>query len=210
MIQVFDWETGKYKGKLVGAGADATGDLAGQSVFSGSVEGLTIAGNHLFAVDEGAGRIQIFDLSNPKSFNTDLAGFAPTRRARNGGYKGFFGHAPLVDFEDKNNKTLQQQVKDGSIIPGQANPPGYFCSPDSIASYMDREAARRTSPSPINAITVLPSIAGLTSTGQWRGGAEKQPSRERRGWRSCGQRRKGRAQEGQKEALILSPKAISI
>jgi hypothetical protein len=139
VIQVFDWETGKYKGKLLGAAVDAADKPAGQNVFSGSVEGLTIAGNYLFAVDESVGRIQIFDLSNPKTFNTDLAGFAATRGARNGGYKGFFGHGPLVDFEDKNNKTLQQQVKDGSIIPGQANPPGYFCSPDSIASYSDKE-----------------------------------------------------------------------
>jgi len=140
VIQIFDWETGKYKGKLIGATADAAGKPAGQSVFSGSVEGLAIAGNHLFAVDESVGHIQVFDLSGPKVFNTDLAGFDATRGARNGGYKGFFGHAPLVDFEDKNNKALQQQVKDGSIIPGQANPPGYFCSPDSIASYTDKES----------------------------------------------------------------------
>jgi hypothetical protein len=120
--------------------ADAAGKPAGQSVFSGSVEGLAIAGNHLFAVDESVGHIQVFDLSGPKVFNTDLAGFAATRGARSGGYMGFFGHAPLVDFEDKNNKALQQQVKDGSIIPGQANPPGYFCSPDSIASYTDKES----------------------------------------------------------------------
>jgi hypothetical protein len=140
VIRVFDWETGKYKGKLLGAGADAAGKPAGQSVFSGAVEGLAIANNHLLAVDESAGRIQIFDLSNPKVFNTDLAGFGATRRARSGGYKGFFGHAPLVDFEDKNNKTLQQQVKDGEVIPGQANPPGYFCSPDSITSYTDKQS----------------------------------------------------------------------
>ena len=140
VIQVFDWETGKYKGNLLGATVDPTGKPGGQSIFSGSVEGLTIAGNYLFAVDESVGRIQVFDLSNPKVFNTDLAGFAASRRARNGGYKGFFGHASLVDFEDKNNKALQQPVKDGSIIPGQANPPGYFCSPDSIASYTDKES----------------------------------------------------------------------
>jgi hypothetical protein len=140
VIQIFDWETGKYKGKLIGATADAAGKPAGQSVFSGSVEGLAIAGNHLFAVDESVGHIQVFDLSGPKVFNTDLAGFDATRGARNGGYMGFFGHAPLVDFEDKNNKALQQQVKVGSIIPGQANPPGYFCSPDSIASYTDKES----------------------------------------------------------------------
>ncbi|HEX5085590.1 MAG TPA: hypothetical protein VFY40_26440, partial [Blastocatellia bacterium] len=138
VIQVFDWDTGKYKGKLLGASADAAGKPAGQRVFSGSVEGLALAGNYLFAVDESVGRIQIFDLSNPKVFNSDLAGFAATQGSRNGGYKGFFGHAPLVNFEDKTNKALQQQVKEGSIIPGQANPPGYFCSPDSIASYTDK------------------------------------------------------------------------
>jgi hypothetical protein len=138
VIQVFDWETGKYKGKLLGGIADATGKPGGQRVFSGSVEGLALAGNYLFAVDESVGHIQIFDLSNPKAFNTDLAGFAASQGTRNGGYKGFFGHSPLVNFEDKNNKALQQQVKQGSIIPGQANPPGYFCSPDSIASYTDK------------------------------------------------------------------------
>jgi hypothetical protein len=138
VIQVFDWDTGKYKGKLLGAGADATGKPAGQRVFSGSVEGLALAGNYLFAVDESVGHVQIFDLNNPKVFNSDLAGFAATQGSRNGGYKGFFGHAPLVNFEDKTNKALQQQVKEGSIIPGQANPPGYFCSPDSIASYTDK------------------------------------------------------------------------
>jgi len=139
VIQVFDWETGKYKGKLIGATADATGKPSGQSVFSGSVEGLAIAGHYLFAVDESAGRVQVFDLNNPKVFGSDLAGFAATRRARNGGYKGFFGQAAMVDFDDKTNKALQQQVKDGAVIPGQANPPGYFCSPDAIASYTDKE-----------------------------------------------------------------------
>ncbi len=139
VIQVFDWETGKSKGKLVGATTDAAGNPSGQSVFSGAVEGLAIAGDYLFAVDETAGRIQVFDLKNPKVFNNDLAGFATSRRTRNGGYKGFFGRGPLVDFDDKNNKTLQQQVKDGEVIPGQANPPGYFCSPDAIASYTDKE-----------------------------------------------------------------------
>ncbi|MGE0132319.1 MAG: NHL repeat-containing protein [Blastocatellales bacterium] len=139
VIQVFDWETGKYKGKLIGASADATGKPAGQSVFSGSVEGLAMTGHYLLAVDESAGRIQVFDLGNPKVFGSDLASFAATRRTRNGGYKGFFGHAPMVNFDDKTNKALQQQVKDGAVIPGQANPPGYFCSPDAIASYTGGE-----------------------------------------------------------------------
>jgi hypothetical protein len=135
VIQVFDWETGAYKGKLIGAKPGATGKPEGTRIFSGSVEGLAMANNHLLAVDESVGHIQVFDLSQTNVFNTDLAGYTP---GRVGGYKGFFCHSPQVDFEDKDNKTLQQQVKDGAIIPGQANPPGYFCSPDSIASYKDK------------------------------------------------------------------------
>src|SRR5262252_7568156 len=46
VIQIFDWETGKYKGNLIGATADAAGKPGGQKVFSGSVEGLAIAGNY--------------------------------------------------------------------------------------------------------------------------------------------------------------------
>jgi hypothetical protein len=138
VIQVFDWETGAYQGKLVGAKLDAAGNLSGTRVFSGPVEGLAIAGNHLFAVDETAGQIQVFDLSQASTFNTDLTGYASMRRGS--GYKGFFGHSPMVDFDDKTNKTLQQQVKDGAVIPGQANPPGYFCSPDAIAGYSNKES----------------------------------------------------------------------
>jgi hypothetical protein len=133
VIQIFDWESGAHKGKLIGAGLNPAGTLTGVRIFSGSVEGLAIGANHLFAVDESVGHIQIFDLSRPGVFNTDL-----TAMRRNNGYNGFFGHSSLVDFEDKTNKTLQQQVKDGAIIPGQANPPGYFCSPDAIASYFDK------------------------------------------------------------------------
>jgi hypothetical protein len=135
VIEVFDWETGAYKHRTVGAGKDASGRPAGKSVFFGSVRGLTVTQRHLLAVDESAGHIQIFDLARPEAFNTDLAGYAAPQPARTAGYQGFFGHAPLVDFEDKTNTGLQQQVKAGSIIPGQANPPGYFCSPGSIASY---------------------------------------------------------------------------
>ncbi len=136
-IQVFDWETGVYKDKLVGARSDGAGKPVGKSIFSGAVEGLAITNKHLLAVDESVGHIQIFDLNSPGVFNRDLPGFAPAQRTRNGGYKGFVGHAPQVDFDDKTNKTLQQQVKDGAIIPGQANPPGYFCSPDSIATHTE-------------------------------------------------------------------------
>jgi|GEM_PF-2087711 len=142
VIQVFDRETGAYRRKLVGAAPDASGMPGGNRVFSGAVEGLTLARHHLFAVDESVGHIQVFDLSHPNAFNTDLTGYGPRRAAR-GGYVGFFGRPPLVDFDDKKNTALQQQVKDGSVIPGQANPPGHFCSPDAIASHTD-DATKET------------------------------------------------------------------
>ncbi len=135
VIQVFDYQTGAYLKRMVGAGMDASQRPSGKSVFFGSVEGLTFFNHHLFAVDEGAGHIQIFDLTRPNAFNTDLSGYV---RGRAVGYKGFFGHSPLFDFDDKTNAQLQQQLKSGAIIPGQANPPGHFCSPDAIASYTDR------------------------------------------------------------------------
>jgi hypothetical protein len=137
VIEVFDWETGAYKHRFVGASVDAADRPAGKHVFFGSVEGLSLAQNHLLAVDESAGHIQVFDLARPDAFNTDLVGYAAPRPQRPSGYQGFFGHAPQVDFEDKTNLELQKQVKTGAILPGQANPPGYFCSPDSVASYHD-------------------------------------------------------------------------
>jgi len=141
VVEVFDRETGAYKNRLVGAGKDASGKPAGKRVFFGSVEGMTVANRRLLAVDESAGHIQIFDLARPDAFNTDLAGYAApqsNRAGRGAGYQGFFGRAPLFDFEDKTNTELQQQVKAGSIIPGKANPPGHFCSPGSIASHTDQ------------------------------------------------------------------------
>ena len=138
VVEVFDWQTGAYKNRLIGADLGAAGEPSGKHVFFGSVEGITIADKHLLAVDESAGHIQIFDLSRSDAANNSLSNYASTLKNRSGGYKGFFGHTPMVNFEDKNNKALQQQVKEGSIIPGQANPPGYFCSPDSIASFADK------------------------------------------------------------------------
>jgi len=140
LIQVFDAETGAYRRRLVGATLGPTMDPGGERIFSGSVEGLAIARNHLFAVDESVGRIQIFDLAGRSLFNTDLSGFSTPRINRHRGYLGFVGHPPIVDFEDKTNVELQQKVKDGAVIPGQANPPGYFCSPDSITAYTDLAA----------------------------------------------------------------------
>jgi pSer/pThr/pTyr-binding forkhead associated (FHA) protein/sugar lactone lactonase YvrE len=137
VIEVFDWETGAYKRQVVGAAKDAADKPTGQKVFFGSVEGLAITQQHLLAVDESAGHIQIFNLTKPDVFNTDLAGYPAPHVARENGYRGYFGAAPLVDFEDKSNLALHQQVKTGAIIPGQANPLGHFCSPDSITSYSD-------------------------------------------------------------------------
>ena len=136
-IQVFDLETGAYKHKMIGAREGASGSLTGKRVFFGSVEGLTLIGNYLLGVDESAGHIQIFNLTGADVFNKDLTQY-PANAKSHSGYKGYFGHSSLVDFEDKLNLTLQQKVKDGTIIPGQANPPGYFCSPDAIASYTDK------------------------------------------------------------------------
>lgn len=137
VVQVFDFGTGAYKHKRIGAGEDAAGALTGKRIFFGSVEGLALVGDYLLAVDEAAGHIQIFNISLSDVFNKDLAQYAANSKSRSA-YKGYIGHSSLVDFEDKTNAALQQQVKDGAIIPGQANPPGYFCSPDAIASYTDK------------------------------------------------------------------------
>jgi DNA-binding beta-propeller fold protein YncE len=138
VIQVFDENTGKYKGRIVGARNDGTGKATGKKVFFGSVEGLALAGHYLFAVDEGAGHMHVFDISKENVFNTDLLTYGASSVDRSGGYLGFFGHAPKVDFENKDPQ-LQKQVKDGQITPGELNPPGYFCSPDSISAYLDPE-----------------------------------------------------------------------
>ena len=138
VVEVFDWETGAYKNRTVGASKDASSKSSGKRVFFGSVRGLTVAQRRLLAVDESAGHIHVFNLELPEAFNTDLDGYAAPQPVRAGGYQGFFGHAPLVDFEDKTNAELQQRVKSGAIIPGRANPPGHFCSPGSIASHTDR------------------------------------------------------------------------
>jgi sugar lactone lactonase YvrE len=137
VVQIFDWESGAYKRKLLGGSVDTTMTPGGKRIFFDSVEGLAIARNHLFAVDEAAGHIQVFDLTRPSVYNADLVKFSSPRRNRQAGYLGFFGHSSKMNFEDKTNVELQAQVKNETIIPGQVNPPGYFCSPDSIASFTD-------------------------------------------------------------------------
>jgi hypothetical protein len=138
VVEVFDWETGAYKNRTVGASKDASGKPSGKRVFFGSVKGMTVANRRLLAVDESAGHIQVFDLKLPEAFNNDLDGYAAPQPVRSSGYQGFFGRAPLYDFEDRTDAELQRKVKSGEIIPGQANPPGYFCSPGAIASHTDR------------------------------------------------------------------------
>ena len=136
-IETFDLETGAWKHKVVGASCDASGALSGKHVFYGSVEGLAFIRGYLLAVDEAAGHIHLFDVTRNGAFGTDLASYPLPTIGRDGGYVGFVGHAPRVDFEDKKNTGLQKQVKDEAVIPGQQNPPGYFCSPDSIGAYAD-------------------------------------------------------------------------
>ncbi|HKQ73288.1 MAG TPA: FHA domain-containing protein [Blastocatellia bacterium] len=138
VVEVFDWETGAYKNRTVGAGKDASSKSSGKRVFFGAVRGLTVAKRRLLAVDESAGHIHVFNLELPEAFNTDLDGYAAPQPVRGGGYQGFFGKAPIYDFEDKTDNELQQKVKSGEIIPGKANPPGNFCSPGPIASHTDR------------------------------------------------------------------------
>jgi hypothetical protein len=138
VVEVFDWETGAYKNRTVGASKDDSGKPSGKRVFFGSVRGMTVTQRRLLAVDESAGNIQVFDLKQPEAFNTDLDGYAEPQPVRTAGYQGFFGRAPLYDFEDRTDVELQRKVESGEIIPGQANPPGRFCSPGSIASHTDR------------------------------------------------------------------------
>ncbi|MGH9751192.1 MAG: NHL repeat-containing protein, partial [Blastocatellia bacterium] len=137
VVEVFDLETGAYKNRTVGASKDDSG----KRVFFGSVRGMTVTQRRLLAVDENAGHIQVFDLKLPDAFNTNLNDYAApqsNRERRRAGYQGFFGRAPLSDFEDRTDTELQRKVKSGEIIPGQANPPGHFCSPGAIASHTDR------------------------------------------------------------------------
>ncbi|MDD5428694.1 MAG: hypothetical protein PHI58_05620, partial [Candidatus Omnitrophica bacterium] len=79
MIRAFDLETGKWKGKSIGRGADTlTANPLGRSVFSMSVEGLAIMDGHLFAVDEGEisasknfhGHLLVFDMKSPVLYET--------------------------------------------------------------------------------------------------------------------------------------------
>src|SRR4030095_5367912 len=116
VIEVFDWETGAYKKKVVGASKDASSKTAGKRVFFGSVRGLTVAQRRLLAVDESAGHIHVFNLALPEAFNTDLDGYAAPQPVRAAAYQGFFGRAPLFDFEDKTNSELQQRGQSGEII----------------------------------------------------------------------------------------------
>lgn len=135
-VLVFNLETGAFK-QRVGAGAGKAEQAGGKPVFFGPIAGLTLARGHLLALDKKAGHIQLFDLARPDVYNNDLAAFGRPQPNRPAGYRGFLGHAPLLNFEDQTNIKLQRQIHDGTIVPGKANPPGYFCAPESIASYTE-------------------------------------------------------------------------
>lgn len=113
IVKVFDLETGAFKRRLVGEG-----------VFTTPVEGLAIAQDRLFAVDEDAGRVRIFA----------LGGGEPE-------YLGCFGEPARVNFDvdDSPNPDfdLKRRVTAGEVIPGIVNVAGLFCSPDEIAVQVD-------------------------------------------------------------------------
>ena len=61
-IGVFDLESGKFKGRLIGVEMVDSKIVSGYS--SDSIEGLSVLGDHLFAVDEKAGRVDCYDIDS--------------------------------------------------------------------------------------------------------------------------------------------------
>lgn len=141
VLKVFDLETGAFTRRLVGAKPDAAGRQTGTSVFAGVVEGLATTPQFLFAVDETAGHIHVFDRTMDDLYDTDLPGYAAARATRPSSYRGFFGRAPKFDFDVDDNPNpdfeMRKRVDAGEVNPGMINPPGYFCSPDEIATHFD-------------------------------------------------------------------------
>lgn len=141
VLKVFDLETGAFTRRLIGARPDRDGRKTGTGVFAGVVEGLATTSGYLLAVDETVGHIHIFDRAVDDILDTDLAGYAAKRGLKPTSYKGFFGHSPKFDFDvDDNPKPdfeMRKRVEAGLVNPGMVNPPGYFCSPDEVAAYVD-------------------------------------------------------------------------
>jgi len=146
VIHLFDLKTGHFLGKTIGARLDPkdhtisgkrvfTGSWA---IFSGSPEGLSLMRDYLFAVDEFAGHVHVFDITNPAVFNRDLDDLAELDRAGRGrsGYVGFFGHTPIISLE---NQAYKKLIRKHELNPAEYNSPGYLCSPDSVATYYDEK-----------------------------------------------------------------------
>ncbi|MBK6316206.1 MAG: NHL repeat-containing protein [Blastocatellia bacterium] len=141
VLKAFNLETGAFTRRMVGAIPDREGRKTGTGVFAGVVEGLATTSGYLLAVDEAAGHIHIFDRAVDDILDTDLPGYSAKRGLKATAYKGFFGHAPRVNFDvdDSPNPDfeMRKRVDAGLVNPGMVNPPGYFCSPDEVAAYTD-------------------------------------------------------------------------
>ncbi len=61
-IGVFDMETGVFKDRLIGV--EMTEGKINSGYSKDSIEGLTVFGDHLFAVDEKAGRVDCYDIDS--------------------------------------------------------------------------------------------------------------------------------------------------
>lgn len=146
VIHLFDSKTGGSLKKLIGARLDVGNNaLTGKRVFtgswavySGSPEGLSQMHGYLFAVDEFAGHVHIFDTRNENLYNRDLDDLSRIEGAapRSSGYIGFVGHTPLLNVENPN---YRKRIRMHQLNPADYNPPGYLCSPDSVATYFDEQ-----------------------------------------------------------------------
>ena len=59
-VAAFDLKTGRFLNKLFGV--SVKNDSIVEGVFKNSVEGISVLGNHLFAVDEKGGKVVVFDI----------------------------------------------------------------------------------------------------------------------------------------------------
>ncbi len=144
VVQLFDLQTGKYLKKLVGARLDMTDySIKGKKIFTGtpalftgSPEGVGLLHGYLFAVDELAGHVHIFDTQNEQIFNHDIVDFIQLAKKDRfaSGYIGFVGHSPNVSLEDRRYRDLIRKRK---INPSLSNAPNSLCSPDSVVTYFD-------------------------------------------------------------------------
>jgi hypothetical protein len=99
----------------------------------------------MLAVDETGGAIHILRLGEADLMGSDLTDFNANRAKGRTAYVGFFGHGPKVNFDVDDNPNpdweLNKRLHAGEVVPGMANPPGYFCSPDEVASYTEKDGS---------------------------------------------------------------------